>query len=240
MTFAHYTHRCVRLILKCSIRYGPIGWQRKWRLVRGIITSNQALPKPRNKPYLEFTNVNFAICASIFETLLLIGTIPEVPIVRLCAMPSATICYYLGALFLVTVFLTQRGYRLPFNISSTPKGARWKPALLTILEDTGAIEARGELAHREAATKRYEASPLFRRMMLRLTWFWGIILMIIASVTTILIVALEERVAFGVGWGLPYVWAAMFGLWTVRFVQRSLKEERSAWGSGRYSGVATS
>jgi hypothetical protein len=34
MTFAHYTHRCVRLILKCSIRYGPIGWQRKWRLVR--------------------------------------------------------------------------------------------------------------------------------------------------------------------------------------------------------------
>jgi hypothetical protein len=33
MTFAHYTHRCVRLILKCSTRYGPIGWQRKWRLV---------------------------------------------------------------------------------------------------------------------------------------------------------------------------------------------------------------
>jgi hypothetical protein len=145
-------------------------------------------------------------------------------------MPSATICYYLGALFLVTAFLTQRGYRLPFNISSTPKGARWRPALLTILEDTGAIEARGELAHREAATKRYEASPLFRRTMLRLTWFWGIILMIIASVTTILIVALEERVAFGVGWGLLYVWAAMFGLWTVRFVQRSLKEERSAGG----------
>jgi hypothetical protein len=33
MTFAHYTHQCLRLMLKCSIRYGPIGWQRKWCLV---------------------------------------------------------------------------------------------------------------------------------------------------------------------------------------------------------------
>ncbi|KAE9366731.1 hypothetical protein N431DRAFT_350916 [Stipitochalara longipes BDJ] len=218
MTFAHYTHRCLRLMLECSIRYGPIGWQRKWRL-------------------LEFTNVNFAICASIFETLLLIGTFPDKPIVRLCAMPSATICYYLGTLFLITAFFTQKGYHLPFPISSTPKGALWRPALLAILEDTGAIEARGELAQREAVLKRYEASPPFRRMLLRLTWFWGICLMIIAIVTTILIVSLEERLAFGVGWGLPYIWSILFGLWTVGFVKRSLKEERAAWQTGIYSGV---
>ena len=114
-------------------------------------------------------------------------------------------------------------------MSSTPKGALWRPALLAILEDTGAIEARGELAHREAVMKRYEAGPLFRRMLLRLTWFWGISLMTIAIVTTVLIVSLKERVAFGVGWGLPYVWSALFGLWTVRFVKKSLKEEKVAW-----------
>lgn len=107
---------------------------------------------------------------------------------------------------------------------------------MAILEDTGAIEARGELAHREAVIKRYEASPLFRRMLLRLTWFWGIGLMSIAIVTTILIVSLKETVAFGVGWGLPYVWSALFGLWTVRFVKKSLSEERAAWKTGRYSG----
>jgi hypothetical protein len=39
MTFAHYTHRCLRLMLKCSIKYGPIGWQRKWRLVSNMIES---------------------------------------------------------------------------------------------------------------------------------------------------------------------------------------------------------
>jgi len=51
--------------------------------------------------------------------------------------------------------------------------------------------------------KRYEANPPFRRILLRLTRFWGINLIIIAIVTTILIVALEERIAFGVGWGGP-------------------------------------
>jgi hypothetical protein len=50
-------------------------------------------------------------------------------------------------------------------------------------------------------------------MLLRLTWFWGISLLIVAIVTTILIVALEERIAFGVGWGVPYLWSTLFELW---------------------------
>jgi hypothetical protein len=188
---------------------------------------------------LEFTNVNFAICASIFETILVIGTAPTEPIIRLCAMVPATICYYTGTLVLVTAFLTQKNYRLPFPMSSTPKGAPWRPALLAILEDTGAIEARGEVAHREAVIKRYERSPLFRRMLLRLTWLWGFGLIIIAIVTTIVIMVLKENVTFGVGWGLPFVWAAMFGLWTWRFVRRSLEEERRLWNSDENSGAMT-
>jgi hypothetical protein len=85
--------------------------------------------------------------------------------------------------------------------------------------------------------KRYEASPPFRRMLLQLTRFWGIAFMIIAIVTTILIVALEERIAFGVGWGVPYLWSTLFGLWTVRFVKRNLTDKRTTWQTGRYSGV---
>ena len=75
-------------------------------------------------------------------------------------------------------------------------------------------------------------------MLLRLTWFCGIGLLVIAVVTTVLIVSLEEEgVAFGVGWGLPYVWSAMLGIWTVGFVKKNLKEERAAWKTGRYSGI---
>lgn len=111
-------------------------------------------------------------------------------------------------------------------MSSTPKGSIWRPALVTILEDAGAIEGRGELAFRQAVMRRYETSPLFRQMIMRLTWAWGFGFVVIATVSTILIMALEENIAFGVGWGLPYVWVALYSLGTVVFVKRSLREER--------------
>ncbi len=147
-------------------------------------------------------------------------------------MVPASICYYTGFLFLITALLTQKGYRLPFNMSSTPKGALWRPALLAMLEDTGSIEARCEVAHREAVMRRYESSPLFRNMLLRLTWLWGFGLLAIAVVSTVLIAVLKESIAFGVGWGLPYVWVALFGAWTMMFVKRCLLEERTAWSRG--------
>ncbi|CZR66687.1 uncharacterized protein PAC_16588 [Phialocephala subalpina] len=210
MTFAHFTHRCIRLIFKCSSRYGPIGWQRKWRL-------------------LEFTNANFAICASIFEIVLVIGMAPEDPLLRICTLPSAIICYYLGILFLLTSTLTHFRVPLPFEMSSTPKGSPFRPALLAIIEDSAAIEARGELAARLSVIRRYESSALFRRMIERLNWVWGVGFMGIAIITTILIFSLEEQVAFGVGWGLPYIWTAIFVLMTIIFVKASLKEERRVW-----------
>lgn len=179
---------------------------------------------------MEFTNINFAICATIFETLLVIGTAPTIPIIRLCAMTGATICYYFGTLFLITAFLTQYRFHLPFHMSSTPKGSLWRPALLAMLEDSGAIEGRCELAFRQAVMARYEASPLFRRMMLNLSWLWGVGFLAIAIVTTVLIMTIQnDHIAFGVGWGLPYVWAAIYTLGTVVFVKRSLKEERRLW-----------
>ncbi|KAF8857191.1 hypothetical protein BDZ45DRAFT_436626 [Acephala macrosclerotiorum] len=210
MTFAHFTHRCIRLIFKCSSRYGPIGWQRKWRL-------------------LEFTNANFAICASIFETVLVIGMAPVDPLLRICILPSAIICYYLGILFLLTSVLTHFQIPLPFAMSSTPKGSPFRPALLAIIEDSASIEARGELAARLAVIRRYESSPLFRRMIERLNWVWGLGFMGIAIITTILIFSLKEEVAFGVGWGLPYIWATIFVLGSVAFAKASLKEERRLW-----------
>lgn len=93
------------------------------------------------------------------------------------------------------------------------------------------------MAARIAVLKRYEASPLFRKMIQRLSWFWGAGFMVIAVIATILIFALQEDVAFGVGWGVPYVWATVYMLGTIVFVKASLKEERRLWRSNR--GVQT-
>lgn len=173
--------------------------------------------------------MNLAIIITIVEIELVAGTAPSDPILRLCAMPSASICYWLGILFLTTAFLTQYKYRLPFNLSSTPKGEIWRPALFPIIEDSGCIEARGEQRFRRQCMRRYEASPLFRRMLLRLTWAHGAGFMIIAIVSTVLIMVLPVNIAFGVGWGLPFVWSGVNILMTMAYVRRSLQEERRQW-----------
>lgn len=116
-------------------------------------------------------------------------------------------------------------------MSSTPKGSVWRPALAVMLEDFGSIEGRREVAFRQAVMRRYEASPLFREMLLRLTWMWGFGLLFIAILATILIMVLKENIAFGVGWGLPFVWVAVYMIWSIVFVKKSLKVERETWGS---------
>jgi len=162
---------------------------------------------------------------------LVAGTAPSNPIVRLCAMPSPTICFYLGFLFCGSAILTQLRKPLPFNMSSTEKGTPWRPALVAFVEDAGAIEGRGGVEYRKQVMKRYEVSPRFRRMMLILTWGWGVGLLIIATVSTVLIMVLTENVGFGVGWGLPWAWSAGLCLLTVAFVKKSLREEKAEWSA---------
>jgi hypothetical protein len=185
-------------------------------------------------PQLEFTNANFALCATLFETVLVGGTSPATPLVRVCALPSSIICIYCSLLFLGTAYLTQYSYILPFHMSSTPKGHPFRPALLAALEDTGSIEARCEVAFRSAVMRRYESSPVFRKMMLRLTWGWGWGLGLTAVMTTVLIAVLRnEDVAFGVGWGLPYVMAGGGVVASRIFIRQSLDEEKRTWRGGR-------
>jgi hypothetical protein len=178
---------------------------------------------------MEFLQVNILIVITLVEIELVAGTAPNKPIVRLCAMPSPTICYYIGFLFCGSATLTQLGWKLPFNMSSTPKGTPWRPALLAFIEDAGGIEGLGGTEFRAAVMKRYEVSPRFRRMILMLTWAWGMGFICIGIVATVLIMVLSEDIGFGVGWGLPWAWAAGWSLCTVIFVKRELRAEKAAW-----------
>lgn len=163
------------------------------------------------------------------EVLLVAGTIPEHPLVRVCAMTSATICFYCGILFILSATMTMLGRSLPFNMSSIPKGSPWRPALYPIIEDFGALEMSGERAFRRQLMLRYDASELFRNMLLKLTWVWGIFFMITGSGTTVAIMLLPEDIAFGVGWGMPYPCVAAMTIATVVYVRKSLRFEREDW-----------
>jgi hypothetical protein len=89
---------------------------------------------------LEFLQINTLIVIILVEVELVAGTSPSNPIVRLCAMPSPTICFYIGFLFVVSAILTHIRVKLLFNMSSTEKGTPQRPALLAFVEDAGAIE----------------------------------------------------------------------------------------------------
>lgn len=183
-----------------------------------------------NSSQLEFLQINILIVIALVETELIAGTAPSNPIVRLCAMPSPTICFYLGFLFIGSAMLTQMRKKLPFNMSSTDKGNPWRPALLAFVEDVGAIEGHGGVEYRKQVMKRYEVSPRFRRMILLLSWGWGIGFIILAIVSTVLIMELSEDIGFGVGWGLPWAGSAVFSTFTVFFIKSALKSEKAEWG----------
>jgi hypothetical protein len=111
-------------------------------------------------------------------------------------------------------------------MSSTPKGSPWKPALYAFIEDWIAIEMNGQREFREQFMKRYEASAVFRRMIMMLSWCWGIGLLIVAIGTTAMTMLLPETIAFGVAWSTPYACSVVMGVLTVPFVKWSLKKER--------------
>lgn len=221
ISFAHYGLRSLKLFRsKTSPKWRPVGWT-KWGM-------------------MEFLQINILIVVSLVEIELVAGTAPSNPIVRLCAMPSPTICFYMGFLFCTSALLTQMRKPLPFNMSSSDKGTPWKPALLTFVEDAGAIEGQGGVEYRRQVMKRYEVSWRFRRMMLTLTWAWGIMLICIATVATVLIMELNEDIAFGVGWGLPWAWCTGWGFASVAYVKYQLRTEKAEWRAKEAAGVAPS
>ncbi|KAI9643226.1 hypothetical protein NHQ30_007842 [Ciborinia camelliae] len=210
ISFSHYGFRSLKLFrAKTAPRWRPVGWTR-WGM-------------------LEFLHVNFMIAITFVEIELIVGTIPSNPWVRLCAMPSPTICYWFGFMFIFSAIQTMRKKRLPFNMSSTEKGKIWRPALLAIIEDAGAVEGQGGVVYRSNVMRRYEVSPVFRRMMMVLTWAWGIGLICIAIVSTVIIMTLPENIGFGIGWGLPYLWGFASVCLTMIFVKRQLRKEKLHW-----------
>ena len=46
-------------------------------------------------------------------------------------------------------------------------------------------------------------------------------------------------IEFGVGWGLPYAWAAVWSILTIFIVKMQLKKEEDAWRAKEASSVAS-
>ena len=162
-------------------------------------------------------------------------------------MPGPTILYTLaGPIFIMDMY-SYFGWKAPFRISSTPKGEKVLPGIYYIVEDIVAVNAGGGRPFREGLAARYKASPIFRKMVRDLSWFWSVGGLIIAGATTVVVVInpVPEPVSYGLGrdvpsllvkcklthsgWGVPFLWAGIWAAITVPWVQSAMKKERISW-----------
>jgi hypothetical protein len=160
---------------------------------------------------------------------LVTGTcLAELPL-RLLAMPLSSVCFTFGTSILFIDFTRNMGWTLPIRISSQAARQTLRPGIYPYIEDIVAVDGGGGAAYRERLTARYEASPVFRRMLRRLSWFWGIGAELVGVITTVLVFTLKRDVGYAVGWSLPFVWGGVWTILTIWYVRRELRRENEEW-----------
>jgi hypothetical protein len=172
---------------------------------------------------------------TVLTGILIGGSIPGEPLVRVLAMPMAVGNIIIGFMFIINGIAVHKKLNLPFRMSSHIKGSICPPITYTIIEDVIAVDAGAGKVYREAFMQRYNASPRFRSTLIQLVWFWGAPSVVVGAVLLALIFAVKKEVAYGLGWAVPNIWAAFWTILTIFWVRRSLRIEKETWKTARTS-----
>lgn len=89
--------------------------------------------------------------------------------------------------------------KLPFRISSLPRGEEFRPGVYFYMEDVVAVDGNGGRPYRTALDSRYRASVKFRQMLVKMSLFWSIPALVVSAATTAIIFSVPDVVAFGIG-----------------------------------------
>jgi len=209
-TYVEFAIRSIRLIKKEHF-FKPLGANARW--------------------VFDITNWILIVTITAVTALLIVGAAPHIVFLRVLSMPGPAILYCLaGPIFLLSLYSTL-GWKAPFRISSTAKGEKVLPGIYYIVEDIIAVNAGGGRPFREGWAARYNASPIFRKMIRDLSWFWSIpgLFLAIACTVIICIHPVPKAVAYGIGWGVPFLWAGIWAAITVLWVKSVMGKERRSW-----------
>lgn len=99
------------------------------------------------------------------------------------------------------------------------------------MEDVIAVNAGAGRPYREALAARYAASPRFRRMLNKQSWFWSVPAIIMAAILTVIAVIppIPATAAYGVCWATPFLWCFLWACITIRTCKKAMVEERLEW-----------
>ena len=179
--------------------------------------------------YLDWFHWNFSIAWIFIMIELIVGTVFDIPPIRVLAMPVSSLLWWFAFELLLMDALRLMKKRAPLRVSSIPKGEPLRPGIYPFIEDVVAVDGSGGTAFRLALNERFEQSHYFRLMLHRLTLFWATGSLGIAIITTTLVFTLEPDAAYSVGWALPFVWAGVWTAITFPYVQSWLRLEKKKW-----------
>ncbi|KAL2130766.1 hypothetical protein VTI74DRAFT_5965 [Chaetomium olivicolor] len=207
VTGVEFGLRCLKLILKGDT-YRPVGGTR-WSF--------------------DFTHWTLSFGYTVMTAILIGASIPHNPLVRPLAMPVSLFFVQVGCQLVWAGWMNKTGRLAPCKISSIPKGGRVPPLVLTIVEDIVGVDGAGGREYRNALLARYEASSRFRKMIEQQNWFWAVGALVDGIGTLVVVWTVPERVAYGVGWGSPFVFVLIWATISVNWVRRALRKEKEMW-----------
>jgi hypothetical protein len=178
----------------------------------------------------DYFHWNILLATILVTAVLASGTSADPPNIRQASMPQSIVLYWSSIQFLTVGFMAQLDMKMPVRLSSTAVGMPARPGVFTLIEDVCAVDGAGGQAFRVALVNRYDASPIFRRMLMQLNYFWGFGSLAVAVGTTLIVFLVDDlNVAFALGWTLPWCWAGFAVLVTIPWVQRALRREEAEW-----------
>jgi hypothetical protein len=204
LTFGGHVQGYITFAVVTAIWGGPTYVEFAVRSFRLAIIKQRNFFKPLgadNRWSFDITNWILVLLIATVTALLIVGAAPHIVFLRVLSMPGPAILYCLaGPVFLMNMY-HHFGWKAPFRISSTPKGEPVWPGIYYIVEDIIAVNARGGRPFREGMASRYRASPVFRKMLRDLSWFWAIGGLVMAAACTVVVVIdpVPEAVAYGIG-----------------------------------------
>ncbi|KAF8472698.1 hypothetical protein BDZ91DRAFT_715618 [Kalaharituber pfeilii] len=199
---------------------------------------------PLNCPhrwYLDLYQIQFTIgFIAITLVFTFLSTSPSGEVqVRNISLAPCMLLLQCGPQFLLSCYAYKRKWINHFRFSSSLAGEQCVPAAFTMIEDVIGVDGRGGGAggFRETLKGRYMQSFRFREMLYKQTLFWGIGSTMGGAVTLALVLApvVNQYVAYGIGWSLPFVWSGVMAVITTLMVQKDLKLEKEEWETANVS-----
>ncbi|KAI0030587.1 hypothetical protein K488DRAFT_24919, partial [Vararia minispora EC-137] len=173
-------------------------------------------------------HVLLGIAMVAFFTPLIVGSSmsPAQPQVVAMALPCVMITF--GLPLLITGLFPNK-IRLPVRVSSLPSGRPLPPLVYMYVEDIVAVDGGGGQAFRQAWRTRYEESRVMRKIVRDCSVAWGLSGVLLGGAFIAIDWSIDVDPAYGISYGLPWLWAFTAAGATAVFVSRGLERERREW-----------